>query len=580
MNQPAQGSGSRACAQYAAPGVAAHVVDRTRRLMTRLAVALAALAAMPSAANAARSEFFGVAQGQFNADGQLDARDLNGMAAKGVRTDRFELGWKSVERTQGSFNWTSTDRFMGALAAHGIRPAPFVWGSPPWIASNPGRPPIDSAAHVQAWQSFLRAAARRYGPGGTYWGAPYRQQHGAGATPVPVYSWQIWNEPNLPKFFNPGGTDAQTIQKYAQLLRISHDAIKSISPGATIVLAGNPGYPPSGGLKAWEFLDRLYGIPGAKADFDVAALHPYASTVYDFGQEIQRVRSVMNKHGDRATPLWLTEFGWGSAPPGQFGINQGPTGQAKLLRGAFEAALRNRAAWNVQRLYWFLWRDPAPNSRFAHRCSFCGSAGLLRHDRTAKPAYNVFTGFSADKTQPRVTIGSGPRQGGYTNDPTPTFSFSSSEPGSTFVCRLSTTPFRACSSPHTLPRLSDGGHTFFVRATDAAGNESRAVVRTFTLDTHAPPAPRITDTAPNSPANNNHPRVKGSATSGPAVRLFGTAGCQGAPMARAPAAQFASPGLLASVSDNTTTTFHADSIDAAGNVSPCSGGFNYVERSP
>ena len=40
--------------------------------------------------------------------------------------------------------------------------------------------------------------------------------------------------------------------------------------------------------------------------------------------------------------------------------------------------LDNRTAWNVQRLYWFLWRDPDPNSSFAHRCSFCSSAGLLQ----------------------------------------------------------------------------------------------------------------------------------------------------------------------------------------------------------
>jgi hypothetical protein len=51
-------------------------------------------------------------------------------------------------------------------------------------------------------------------------------------------------------------------------------------------------------------------------------------------------------------------------------------------------------------------------------------------------------------------------------------------------------------------------------------------------------------------------------------------------MATGAAAQFASPGLLASVADNTTTTFHASSIDGAGNSSPCSAGFNYVESSP
>ena len=548
-----------------------------------VAVLLALLAGallMPAAATAARSEFFGIVQGQFNAKGQLDGQDLNGMAAKGVHTNRFELGWKSVVPKQGTFNWAPPDRFIGALAAHGIRAVPFVWGSPRWAESSPGQPPIDSAAHERAWENFLKAAVERYGPGGSYWSNGYRQRYGARATPMPIHSWQVWNEPNLKKFFNPAGSDSQTVHQYARLLRISHDAIKSRDRSAQVVLAGNPGFPPDGGLKAWVFLDRLYAQPGIKQEFDVAALHPYASTVYDFGQEVQRVHSVMKRHGDGATPLWLTEFGWGSAPPDRFGINQGPTGQARLLRGSFQMALENRAAWNVQRLYWFLWRDPAPDSPFAHRCSFCGSAGLLRNNRTAKAAFTAYTHFSADKAPPQVIIGSGPRQGGHTNDPTPTFSFSASEPGSTFECHLGQNPFTPCTSPQTLAPLADGGHKFAIKAIDAAGNGSQIASRTFTVDTHAPRAPRITDTDPNSPANNNHPRVKGTAASGPTVRLYGTAGCAGPPMATGSAAQFASPGLLASVADNTTTSFHADSIDAAGNVSPCSAAFNYVESSP
>ncbi len=550
--------------------------------MKRLALVVPVLVASlfaASVADAARSEFFGVVQGQFNAKGQLDGQDLKQMAAQGVRTNRFELGWKSVAPRQGSYNWGPSDRFFGALASRGIRAAPFVWGSPRWVASNPGRPPIDTPSHQRAWENFLQAAVGRYGRGGTYWGAAYHRQYGARATPLPVHSWQVWNEPNLKKYFNPEGSDSQTVQKYAQLLRISHDAIRSRDRSAQIVLGGNPGYPPNGGLKAWVFLDRLYRTHGIKGDFDVAALHPYASTSYDFGQEVQRVHSVMKAHGDGATPLWLTEFGWGSAPPDRFGINQGAAGQGRLLRESFEAVLRNRAAWNVQRLFWFLWRDPAPDSPFAHRCSFCGSAGLLRHDRTAKPAHNAFTRFSADKVPPRAVIASGPRQGGFTNDPTPTFTLASSDLGSTFRCRLGRGRFRPCSSPRTLARLADGGHRFSLRAIDAAGNGSQIAVRNFKVDTHAPRAPQITDTDPDSPANNNLPRVKGNAISGPTVRLYTTAGCTGPPVASGSAAQFASPGLSAPVADNTTTSFRADSIDPAGNVSRCSAPFTYVESS-
>ncbi len=103
--------------------------------------------------------------------------------------------------------------------------------------------------------------------------------------------------------------------------------------------------------------------------------------------------------------------------------------------------------------------------------------------------------------------------------------------------------------------------------------------RSFTVDTVAPPAPTITDTDPNSPANDNAPEVKGTAAAGTTVRLYKTAGCTGTPVGVRSAANFASPGITASVPDNTTTAFRARAMDAAGNLSACSGAFSYVEDS-
>ena len=102
---------------------------------------------------------------------------------------------------------------------------------------------------------------RATGPAAATGSNTYRQQYGASATPLPIQSWQIWNEPNLKKYFTPGENVNQSAQKYAELLQISHDAITSQDPKAEIVLAGMPGY---GDSKAWVFLDHLYEVPGVK----------------------------------------------------------------------------------------------------------------------------------------------------------------------------------------------------------------------------------------------------------------------------------------------------------------------------
>lgn len=56
-----------------------------------------------------------------------------------------------------------------------------------------------------------------------------------------------------------------------------------------------------------------------------------------------------------------------------------------------------------------------------------------------------------------------------TRDRTPTFRFTSDEPGSTFQCKLDRKPFRSCRSPYTGKRLALGLHTFKVRARDQSG---------------------------------------------------------------------------------------------------------------
>ena len=196
----------------------------------------------------------------------------------------------------------------------------------------------------------------------------------------------------------------------------------------------------------------------------------------------------------------------------------------------------------------------------------------------ATPASRTFT---VDTTPPQTTIDSGPSA--ITNDASPSFGFSSSEPGSTFECRLDSSQaadWQNCSSPKAYASLTDGSHTFDVRATDPLGNlDATPASRTFTLDTQAPHAPRITGTNPASPANNNHPKVKGNAPPGAKVKIYKVAGCTGSPVVFGRSGRFHSTGLGVTVPDNSTTSFRATATDAAGNTSPCSPLHKYVEDS-
>jgi hypothetical protein len=97
--------------------------------------------------------------------------------------------------------------------------------------------------------------------------------------------------------------------------------------------------------------------------------------------------------------------------------------------------------------------------------------------------------FRVDTVAPQTTIDSGPT--GVTDNPKPSFGFSSSEPDSSFKCRFDSEAFRACSGPGgtetPAAALADGLHTFEVRATDPAGNaDLTPASRAFTVSTGGP----------------------------------------------------------------------------------------------
>ena len=73
-----------------------------------------------------------------------------------------------------------------------------------------------------------------------------------------------------------------------------------------------------------------------------------------------------------------------------------------------------------------------------------------------------------DRTAPNTNIVTKPADP--SNDSVPSFTFSSTEPGSTFECSIDGGAFAPCTTPHTVPGLTDNDHTLEVRATDAAGN--------------------------------------------------------------------------------------------------------------
>ncbi len=100
-----------------------------------------------------------------------------------------------------------------------------------------------------------------------------------------------------------------------------------------------------------------------------------------------------------------------------------------------------------------------------------------------------------DTTAPETTIAGGPT--GTTTSTSASLTFTSSETGSSFECRLDSGAWSACTSPKSYSALSTGGHQFSVRAIDPADNvDPTPASRSWTVEEEAvtPPSTSCTST--------------------------------------------------------------------------------------
>lgn len=357
-----------------------------KRTLVAACAALALLVFPPAASAGAPAGFFGMSP-----QGMTNAFDFELMAEAGVRSVRIPLYWSQVENV-GPFaaepDWSRFDLDVEQAARHGLEVMPTVWGSPPWVAPELRLEPTHGW-QLRAWASFLRRAVQRYGPGGTFW----REEREEDLPYMPIRRWEIWNEENIVTF---GRADPK---RFAPLVRVSGRIVHA--GGGEAILGGLFGrplqIPPNVG--SGRFLNELYRARRVKQFFDGVALHPYVSDAGAMRAQIRNLRRVMRIHNDAATPLYVTELGWGSASF-ESRWERGPWGQAEELDQAFSMLASHRRAWRIGGAWWFSWTDALGS------CQFCDSAGLLTEAREAKPSWYEFTAWTGGDPDivPRATL--------------------------------------------------------------------------------------------------------------------------------------------------------------------------------
>ncbi len=334
-------------------------------LSTRLITLLAALAGGPAGLAAADGCPFGV---NIHApESERLAPLLDRVVEAHLGWVRIDFVWAAVEPEPGVERWRTYDAIAAAARERGLAVLAILAYTPAWATDGPEIAGVPR--DVADWADFCHRAASRYR--GT------------------IDHWEIWNEPNLPRFWS--GSRSDYIEK---ILRPAARAIRAANPDARIGGPGLAHHVASG--RDWPgWLRDVLVEAGDELDFlshhaydleDPAGVLRRLTAVTPFGREPARwgevepsLREVLDWTGfDR--PVWLTETGWVTTRLDE-------SRQAELYARFLELWLgAEPPLWPERVFFYELQDDPDPN---------VPNFGLLRVSGRRKPAFSVLRDYAA-----------------------------------------------------------------------------------------------------------------------------------------------------------------------------------------
>ncbi len=287
-------------------------------------------------------------------------RDLDLIAAAGVKFIRMDFGWGGTERKKGEYTWADYDELTANLEKRGLRAIYILDYSNPLyeeavVSKNPltGQEHKDVASpqHPESVAAFARWA-----------GASVK--HFAGRRIL----WEIWNEPNI-GFWKP----KPDVRQYTILGLAAAKAVREADPNATVIGPATSEVPV-------KFLEDFLAA-GALAHLDAVSVHPYRS--YKKGPETAaedyaKLRALIEQHAPtpakKSLPIISGEWGYSTF------TNKGISLQ---MQAAFlvRQQLANLYA-GVPISIWYDWKNDGAD--LAEREQ---NFGVVTHDLQPKPAY-------------------------------------------------------------------------------------------------------------------------------------------------------------------------------------------------
>jgi hypothetical protein len=174
------------------------------------------------------------------------SEQLRSIKKLGFRIVRVDLTWNTIEKVKGQYDWTEYDKFLAEIDDNSLRPLLVLgYSNAAYSAFDASAGTVASPATEQARLAFGRwafEAAQRYGH----------------LNPI----WEIWNEPNHPRFWLPKPSS----DDYVKLADHTISQIRRAHSRATII---------GPALAGIDSVFLRYSLQLVSLDFDYLSLHPY-----------------------------------------------------------------------------------------------------------------------------------------------------------------------------------------------------------------------------------------------------------------------------------------------------------------
>jgi hypothetical protein len=242
---------------------------------------------------------------------------LEQISELGLDFVRADVGWREAQpESSDETSFESLDRWVAALASHGLRWQVLMVGTPTprwavdtgtYLQCGPQSPPADPA-HLA---NFAGVFAERYGEGGTFWA------ENPDLPELPVVDYEVWNEPNFGAFWCPEPDPVA----YAELYAAVGDAVRAVNSSHQSLIGGlvsfrdsDAGFGETPRTDAATFLQGMVEArPGLIDEVDGIAVHAYETDVAGVLDTLAWYRDSAVGAGLEDVPFSLNEIGWYTA---------------------------------------------------------------------------------------------------------------------------------------------------------------------------------------------------------------------------------------------------------------------------